>query len=109
MSGQPRQSNAFDVLALAGEDGDQFRTASPESTDRETASVVSKAWNRRQLVVCNDTFADPTLEPWHARFAERRWFSMFAIPIMRAGQMWAILVLVSSDRGCFDALTSAAC
>ena len=107
--GEPSPSSVFDVLALAGEDPDQVRTAALGLTDRETASVVGKAWNGQQRTVCNDTLADPTLQPWHARFAERRWFSMLAIPIMRAGQMWAILVLASPRRGCFDGPTIAAC
>ena len=107
--GKPSQSNVFDVLALAGEGADQLRRAPPESTDRETASVVGKAWNRQQRVVCNDTLADPTLQPWHTGFAERRWFSVLAIPIMRAGQVWAILMLASPRRGCFDTPTIAAC
>ena len=107
--GRPGQANVFDVLALAGEGADQLRTAPPESTDRETASVVGKAWNRQQRVVCNDTLADPTLRPWHTGFAQHRWFSVLAIPVMRAGQMWGILALASPRRGCFDESTIAAC
>lgn len=107
--GKPSQLNVFDVLALAGDGAEQLRTAAPESADPETASVAGKAWNTQQRVVCNDTLADPTLQSWHTRLAERRWCSMLAIPIMRAGQMWAILLLASPRRGCFDAPTIAAC
>ena len=107
--GKPGQSHAFDVLALASQDGEPVRTAPPQSTTEEAASIVAMAWKRQQLVVCNDTLADPTLRPWRADFAEHRWFSVLAIPIMRAGQMWAILVLASSRRGCFDAPTVEVC
>ena len=107
--GRPGHSNVFDVLALAGEGADQVRTAPPESTEQETASVVGRAWTTQQLVVCNDTLTDPTLQPWHVGFAEHRWFSVCALPIMRTGQMWAILALASPRRGCFDAPTIAAC
>ena len=107
--GKPGEKNVFDVLALAGAGAEQVRAAAPELTDQKTASVVARAWKRQQLVVCNDTLADPTLRPWHAGFAKYRWFSVLAIPIMRAAKMWAILVLVSSRRGCFDAPTVEVC
>ena len=107
--GKPGQSQVFDVLALASQDVEPVRAAPPQSTAEGAVSVVAKAWKRQQLVVCNDTLADPTLRPWRADFAEHRWFSVLAIPIMRAGQMWAILVLASSRRGCFDAPTVEVC
>ena len=107
--GKPGQSSVFDVLALASQDAEPVRAVPPESTTEETASVVARAWHKQQLVICNDTLADPTLRPWRAAFADHRWFSVLAIPIMRAGQIWAILVLVSSRRGCFDAPTVEVC
>ena len=97
------QSNVFEVLAAAGEGAEQIRAAPPQGTDQESASVAVKAWNTRQLVVCNDTLADPTLQPWQAQFAEHRWFSVCAVPIRRAGHMWAILALASPRCGGFDA------
>ena len=101
--GKLGQSNVFELMGAAGEGAEQTRVAPPQGTDQESASVAVKAWNTRQLVVCNDTLADPTLHPWQAQFAEHRWFSVLAMPIMRAEQMWAILVLASPRCGCFDA------
>ena len=107
--GKPGQSHVCDVLALASQDAEPVRAAPPESATEEAVSVVAKAWKGQQLIVCNDTLADPTLRSWRAGFAEHRWLSVLAIPIMRAGQMWAILVLASSRRGCFDAPTVEVC
>ena len=107
--GKLGHSNVFEVLTVAGEGAEQIRTAPPQGTEQETASVAVKAWNAQQLVVCNDTLADPTLHPWQAEFAEHLWFSVLAMPIMRAGQMWAILVLASPRCGCFDAPAIEAC
>ncbi len=106
---KPGQTNVCDVLALAGEGADQARIASPELTAQESASVIVKAWNRQQAVVCNDTLTDPALRPWHADFAGHRWRSMLAIPVMRAGQTWAVLALASPLRGCFDDPTVEVC
>ena len=107
--GRPGESGVFDVLALAGEGADQVRKSPPKLTDGETASVATKAWNRRDVVVCNDTLADATLRPWHAEFAVHGWHSVLAIPVARAGQMWAVLVFASSRPGCFDAQTVEVC
>lgn len=103
--GRPGECGAFEILALAGDGAEQVRAAPPILTDGQTASVVVKAWNRRQLVICNDTFADPTLQPWHAGFAQHHWASVLAIPIVRAKRVWAILALASPRRGCFDEAT----
>lgn len=107
--GKPGQSHVFEVLALASQEAEPVRAAPPQSATEEAVSIVAKAWKRQQLVVCNDTLADRTLRAWRAGFAEHRWFSVLAIPIMRAGQMWAILVLAASRRGCFDAPTVEVC
>ncbi len=107
--GKPGESGIFDVLALAGEGADQVRKSPPRLTDGETASVATKAWNRRGVVVCNDTLSDDTLRPWHAEFAVHGWHSVLAIPIARGGQMWAVLVFASSRPGCFDEQTTEVC
>ncbi len=107
--GRPGASNGFDVLALAGEGAAQVRSAPPRLTDGETAPVVVKAWNSRRPVVCNDTFADASLQPWHAGFAVTRWLSVLALPILRARRKWAVLVLAAPRAGCFDAPTIEVC
>ena len=107
--GRPGDSGIFDVLALAGEGADQVRKSPPRLADGDTVSVAARAWNRHGLVVCNDTLSDDTLRPWHAEFAVHGWHSVLAIPVARAGQMWAILVFASSRPACFDAQTVEVC
>lgn len=107
--GRPDPSGAFTVLALAGDGAPQVRTAPPRLTDHETASVVVKAWRRQSAVLCNDTLTDPTLQPWHEGFAAHRWFSVFAVPIMRAERMWAVLALAAPRRWGFDEPTIEVC
>ena len=107
--GRLGQSNVFEALAVAGEGAGRVRTAAPGATDPQSAGILAKAWSTRHLVVCNDTLTDPTLQPWHADFAEHRWFSVCALPVTRAGRMWAMLMLASPRCGCFDAPTIEVC
>ena len=107
--GRPGDADTFDVLALCGAGAEQVRAAPPRLTDEETAPVVVKAWRTQQLTVCNDTRADPTLRPWHDGFTTHRWFSVLAAPIVRAERVWAVLVLASARRSCFDAATVEVC
>jgi diguanylate cyclase (GGDEF)-like protein/hemerythrin-like metal-binding protein len=100
--GRPTDEGVFEVLAVAGAGAEQVRSTPPVLTEAETASIAVKAWRSRQMVVCNDTFADPTLRPWHAGFAQHRWTSVLALPVMRAKRVWAVLTLASPRRGCFD-------
>lgn len=101
--GRPGNSDALDALAIAGNDVDQTPTALLRLTDQGSPSPTVAAWYGKESVVCNDTLADGALRLWHTEFAARRWISVLAIPIIRAGQRWAILVLGSSRRGSFDA------
>ncbi len=106
---RPEQSDVFAVLALAGGSAEQACRQPARTTGADTAPVVGEAWRTRQTVVCNDTFADPTLQPWHEAFAAQRWHSVLSIPVMRAEQTWAVLSLASPRRGCFDAQTIGVC
>ncbi|MGC8518459.1 MAG: EAL domain-containing protein, partial [Steroidobacteraceae bacterium] len=107
--GRPGPSGVFEVLALAGEGAEQVRSAPPRLAQGETASVAAKAWDTGTLRVCNDTLADPTLQPWHAGFNAHRWLSVLALPIFRATRVWAILTLAAPRREGFDAGTVEVC
>ena len=107
--GRPGHDGVFDVLALAGEGVGQVRCAPPRLCESDTASVVVKAWRTQRLLVCNDTLADPTLQPWHEGFGAHRWLSLLAIPILRNQRLWAILALAAPRRAGFAAATIEVC
>ena len=107
--GRPAASGVFEVLALAGQGAQQVRDAPPRLTLDDTASVVVKAWHSRDLVVCNDTLADPSLRPWHAGFGKHRWRSLLAVPVWRALQVWGVLAFAVDRREAFDARTVEVC
>ena len=107
--GRPDSSNRFELFAVAGEGAAEAHAALTPSTDRDSVSLVEKAWTGKQPVVCNDTLADPALHPWHEDCVANRWFSMLATPIFRAERPWAVLALAAARRDGFDAPTIEVC
>ncbi len=107
--GRPGASQVFEVLALAGDGGQQVREAPAPMDHAGAESIVARAWTRSEVVVCNDTQADPGLHPWHAGFGMHGWASILAVPVERAQRPWAVLAFVSARRGAFDDATVALC
>ncbi len=107
--GRPEASQVFDILALAGTGGQQVREAPPRLDGADASLMVVRAWNTRQVVVCNDTQADPALRPWHEGLGAHGWASLLAAPVERAQRTWAILTFVSARPGAFDESTVALC
>ena len=107
--GRPESSEIFSVLAFAGEGAEQGPRARPRLSDPQATSLVIRAWRSRQPEVSNDTLADPTLQSCHAEFRVHRWHSAVAIPVLRGGEIWAILALASPRRECFDVPTVEVC
>lgn len=108
--GRPRDdAELFEVLALFGEGTAQVHAARPRLTEEYRSSMTVRAWTGRQLLYSNDTLADPLLSYWHRGLAEHRWLSALAVPILRGGNIWAVLTLASPRRGTFDAPTVDVC
>ena len=107
--GRPGASQLFEVLAIAGEGAAQVRQTLPRLCDEQAALVVVKAWNSRQPVVCNDTLADASLQPWHEGFRSNRWLAILAVPIVREHSVWAVLTFVAARRQVFDERTVEVC
>ncbi len=107
--GQPGAGPEFGVLAIAGSGVEQVRDAPPSLDSEGGSSIVVRAWNTRQVVVCNDALKDAGLRPWHSGFRRNGWKSLLAAPIFRGGNIWATLALISSVTNAFDGDTVALC
>ncbi len=107
--GRPGRDGIFEILAIAGRGSAQVQEARPCLTQADTASLVVQAWRKRSIVVANHTLAEPTLAPWHETFAKNEWHSLIAVPINRAGKLWAVLALASPRRDTFDEQTVDLC
>ncbi len=107
--GRPGPSCVFEILAVSGEGAGQVREAPPRLTHDAMGPVVVQAWNSGTAVACNDTLADPRLQPWHQGFMRNRWLSVMAVPITRAQKPWAVLVFAAARQDVFDERTSEVC
>ena len=107
--GRPGVNGVFDVLAISGSGAGQVEEARPRLTQERNASLVVQAWRTGMAMVCNDTLAENTLAPWHATFARNGWRSLIALPVVRAGALWAVLALASPRRQTFDEQTVDLC
>ena len=107
--GRPDSSQRFTVLAFSGEGAEQAGQSRVTLVDSESVPVVHRAWLTAQPVVCNDTLADPAIQPYQDSFRTHRWHSVVAIPVMRSNAMWAILALTAPRTGAFDAPTLEVC
>lgn len=107
--GHPGADQVFEVLALAGSGAEQVRDAPPRLDSEEGSSIVVRAWNTQQVVVCNDTLEDVGLRPWHAGFRRNGWKALLAAPVFRGGSLWATLALISSATNTFNGDTVALC
>lgn len=68
----------------------------------EAAPLTVRTLRAGKLQVCNNYFEDEEFVPWHSFLAQRNWSSGAAMPIFRAGSLYAALVFVSRVVGCFD-------
>lgn len=102
-------SQVFDTLALAGSGGQQVRESPPRLGSGPETSIVARAWDAQQVVVCNDPQADTGLRPWHEGFAAHGWASLLAAPVLRGSHPWAVLVFVSGLGGAFKEGVVALC
>ncbi len=107
--GRPGVNGVFDVLAISGSGAGQVAEARPRLTQERNASLVVQAWRSGMVMVCNDTLVENTLTPWHATFARNGWRSLIALPVVRAGEQWAVLALASPRRQTFDEQTVDLC
>ncbi|WP_297444550.1 diguanylate cyclase [Acidiferrobacter sp.] len=107
--GRPGADGLFEVLAIAGSGAMQIEEARPRLTQDRNASLVVQVWRCGVAAACNDTLAESSLAPWHATFARNGWRSLIALPVMRAGELWAVLALASPRRHTFDEQTVDLC
>ncbi len=108
--GRPRDaSGLFEVLAMFGDGTGQVDAARPRLTPEYQSSMTVRAWTEQQLLYSNDTLADPLLTHWHEGLSRHRWLSALAVPVRRAGRLWAVLTLAAPRRQAFDEHTVEVC
>ncbi|NDU84989.1 MAG: diguanylate cyclase [Ferrovum sp.] len=101
--GRPALDDHFEVLAKAGAGVMQIVEARPSLTEEwDDAPLIVRAWRQKTAMFSNDVLADTSLKKWHPTYAKNGWSSLLAVPVMRSGNLWAILVWASSTVNTFD-------
>ncbi len=108
--GRPDKDGCIQLLAAAGEGAAQLpQDACLQTAQSGNAPLVVRAWMQQQLVYDNDLLANPQSAPWKDLMQRHAWRAVLAVPIQRNGAMWAMLCVVSPQKGVFDAHTVALC
>ncbi|NDU86561.1 MAG: diguanylate cyclase, partial [Ferrovum sp.] len=101
--GRPAPDDRFEVLAKAGAGMMQIVEARPSLVEAgDDAPLIVRAWRQKRAFFSNDVLADASLKKWHPTFAKNSWSSLLAVPVLRSGKLWAILVWASPSINTFD-------
>ncbi len=99
---RPNSEGAFEYLAVAGAGTDDLKKIHLSLKCRESTSLLVQAWRTNNLCWANDYNAEPSLRENHQVVSKIGGQSVAAVPILRKGYTWGVLVLVSDHRNFFD-------
>jgi diguanylate cyclase (GGDEF)-like protein len=107
--GRPDAQGWVEVLAHAGSGAELLENVKVSRRDAHAASIL-RAWNSQTLIYNNDHLADPHVQGAVRAFCVKHgWNATLAAPVLRAGQVWAILLFVSAQPQVFDHQTIDLC
>lgn len=75
----------------------------------DARSLVARAWREAVAVLRNDNLQAHVGTPWMEAMQRQGWESVLAVPVRRAGSVWAVLVFVAPVRDAFNAQTLETC
>ncbi|WP_255171070.1 bacterio-opsin activator domain-containing protein [Natrononativus amylolyticus] len=78
-------------------------TVSVDSTDPRSEGPTGRAVRTRTVQVSNDTWEDPTYEPWSEQATKHGHRSSAAIPIVHAETLYGVLNVYAARPGAFEA------
>jgi diguanylate cyclase (GGDEF)-like protein len=99
---RPNSTGIFEYLAVAGIGAEELKTVELSLQSQESTSLLVKAWRANKLCWTDDYHADTALREHHQLLAKIGGNSAAAVPILRKGQTWGVLALVSKSRNFFD-------
>ncbi|MHB8247445.1 MAG: EAL domain-containing protein [Acidithiobacillus sp.] len=101
--GRPNEDGVMKYLATAGRGAQAIDSIHLTVTDApEGQNLAARAWRSGRLQYSNDHLADPSLALLHEQFRLHRWCASVAIPILRQGLIWGVLVAIADRAGVFD-------
>ncbi|MDE2121098.1 MAG: GGDEF domain-containing protein, partial [Betaproteobacteria bacterium] len=106
---RPDDEGRIEVIARAGSGADQLDALRISLHDEDQSPLVLRVWRSHHRICSNDLLGDPKLAPWRASMNAYDWRSALAVPVFRAGAIWAVLVFVSPQVDAFDQQTEELC
>ncbi len=101
--GHPNGEGVMEHLVTAGRGAQTIGSIPLTVADTpEGQSLAARAWRSGRLHYSNDYLADPSLVLFHDQFRRCRWRASAAIPILRQGRIWGVLVVIAGRAGIFD-------
>lgn len=102
--GRPNEDGVMKYLATAGRGAQAIDSIhlTVANTPGGSQTLAARAWRSGRLQYSNDYLADPSLALLHDQFRLHRWRASVAIPILRQGQIWGVLVAIADRVGVFD-------
>lgn len=100
---QPDLSGRMCVRAQAGKGAALIAGLNWRVDTNATALPMTvRAWRQGELVFTNDPATDLAGIPGYWQLMERRWRGVLSVPVMRGGQIWAVLAFTTRRSGGFD-------
>ncbi len=106
---RPDEQGRIEVVARAGSGADQLDALRISLHDQDQSPLVIQAWTRQRDACSNDLLGDPAMAPWRPSMSAHGWRSALAVPVFRAGAIWAVLVFVSPQARAFEPQTTELC
>ncbi len=106
---RPDEHGRIEVIARAGSGADQLDALRISLHDEDQSPLVLRVWSSHRNACSNDLLGDPRMAPWRASMSAYDWRSALAVPVFRAGAIWAVLVFVSPQPNSFDRQTTELC
>jgi len=100
--GRPQEDGMFGVLVAAGSGASALHELRIPVSDQEQGALVVRAWRDGRMHYNNDHLEDPQLQSWADFLRRHRWHAAAAVPLRRGNECWAVLAVVSDERGAFD-------
>jgi len=103
--GIPDADNRFAAVASHGKIDQAYTghiTVRSDKSTPEGRGPAGTAYRDRRPVVVNDFATDETMAPWRERAIKEGLNSMAAVPILKAGNPYAVLIVYSDHVGAFD-------
>ena len=104
---RPDAQGWLQTLAKAGQ-GSAVMEALRVHVD-DAYSPAAEAWRSARPVLRNANLHVPGDEAWRGLMRSQGWESALAVPVRRAGRVWAVLVFAAPVRDAFDARTLQTC